>query len=293
MARLAFLGTPEVSVITLMALLEAGHEIAIVISGPDARRGRGGEQTPSPVKQAALAAGLIVSDNLEDLHATDIEAAVVVAYGRIIPDSLLAAVPMINLHFSSLPRWRGAAPVERAILAGDSDVGVCVMKIESELDTGPIYASATVPTEEKTATNLRNELGVLGSHLLLDLLASGVSALRAPIPQQGEVTYAKKISKAEGVLDFMRPAEELNRVIRVGIGYTTFNGRRLRILEASLGPSLAAPPGVVVGSAVATSEGSLQMGIVQPEGKRAMSAEDWVNGVQGRETVRLGVSAKL
>src|SRR3984885_16035990 len=133
----------------LRALVAAGHDITLCITRPDRRRGRGGTVTPSPVKEAALSLGIPVSHAMDDVAQAGVELAVVVAYGRIIPVSLLEQVPMVNLHFSLLPRWRGAAPVERAILAGDHETGVCVMRVEAGLDTGPVYARRVVPLDDE------------------------------------------------------------------------------------------------------------------------------------------------
>ena len=148
-ARLAYLGTPDMAVPPLRALVEAGHDVALCVTRPDRRRGRGKEETPSPVKAAATELGIPVSHDMDDLTTAGVELAVVVAYGRIIPARLLEQIPMVNLHFSLLPRWRGAAPVERAILAGDRVTGVCLMKVEEGLDTGPVYAVRTVPARRR------------------------------------------------------------------------------------------------------------------------------------------------
>ncbi|MFM7068969.1 MAG: methionyl-tRNA formyltransferase, partial [Actinomycetes bacterium] len=141
--RLAFLGSPEAAVPALDALVAAGHDVELVVSMPDRRRGRGGATSATPVKLAAERLGLRVTDQLEEIARAEVELGVVVAYGRIIPSEMLERTPMVNLHFSLLPRWRGAAPVERAILAGDATTGVCVMAVEPGLDTGGVYASAT------------------------------------------------------------------------------------------------------------------------------------------------------
>src|ERR1700722_21033494 len=186
MARLAFLGTPEMAVPPLRALVDAGHDIALCVTRPDRRRGRGSAVTPSPVKAAALELGLAVSHSMEDVADAGVELAVVVAYGRIIPVSLLEQVPMVNLHFSLLPRWRGAAPVERALLAGDRETGVCLMKVEEGLDTGPVYAVRTVPLDDViTLDALRRQLVSVASALVVDALAEGVSGLPDPVPEGG------------------------------------------------------------------------------------------------------------
>ncbi|MBJ7308026.1 MAG: methionyl-tRNA formyltransferase, partial [Acidimicrobiia bacterium] len=190
--RIAYLGTPDVAVEPLRALVAAGFEVAVVVSGADKRRGRGSESSPSPVKAAAIEMGLAVSDQLDDVLNATVDLAVVVAYGRIIPATVLKHVPMINIHFSLLPRWRGAAPVERALLAGDAETGVSLMDIGVELDTGDVYAeSRTEIASNDTLTTLRERLVRMGATLLVDSLKQG---LPDPQPQTGEVTYAKKIS---------------------------------------------------------------------------------------------------
>ena len=170
------------------------------------------------------------------MAAAGVELAVVVAYGRIIPARLLEQVPMVNLHFSLLPRWRGAAPVERAILAGDHETGVCLMKVEEGLDTGPVYAVRTVPLDEDvTLAALREQLVAVGTDLLVDTLGTGVSGLPEPVPQHGEVTIADKITKEDLHLEWTEPAVQLKRVVRLGRAWTTFRGKRLSVLEAEVG----------------------------------------------------------
>ena len=178
--------------------------------------------TPSPVKEAATELGITVTHDMDDVAAAGVELAVVVAYGRIIPARLLAQVPMVNLHFSLLPRWRGAAPVERAILAGDHETGVCLMKVEEGLDTGPVYAVRSLPLDDDvTLASLRERLVALGSSLLVDTLATGVSGLPEPVPQQGEATIADKITKEDLHLDWAahgRPAQT-RRASRPGLDH--------------------------------------------------------------------------
>ena len=168
---MAYLGTPEVGVPPLRALVADGHDVLLVVSRPDKRRGRGGALLPSPVKAAALELGLPVTDKVDDVVDAGADLAVVVAFGRLIKKPVLDAVPMINMHFSLLPRWRGAAPVERAILAGDLTTGVGIMRLEENLDTGPIYAEHVVQVlPHETAAELRARLTALGTNLLLQLL---------------------------------------------------------------------------------------------------------------------------
>src|ERR1019366_691274 len=174
MARLVYLGTPEAAVTPLRALVGAGHEVALVVTRPDKRRGRGSEFAPSPVKAAAVELGLPVSVALEDVLDVGAELGVVVAYGRIIPSAVLDRLAMVNVHFSLLPRWRGAAPVERAILEGDARTGVCLMAVERGLDTGPIYAlDDTSIDEHESVEELRARLVDIGCRLLVDNLSGG------------------------------------------------------------------------------------------------------------------------
>ena len=293
MARLAYLGTPDSAVPPLRALVAAGHDVALCVTRPDRRRGRGKTETPSPVKVAATELGLAVSHDMHDLTSAGVELAVVVAYGRIIPARLLEEIPMVNLHFSLLPRWRGAAPVERAILAGDRETGVCLMKVEAGLDTGPVYAVRRVPLDDdSTLDEVRHELVTVASALVVDALAHGVSGLPHPVPQEGEVTLADKISAEDLHLDWNATATALKRVVRLGRAWTTFRGTRLRVLEAGLGPDRQGPderpPGSLDGPLVATGGGSLVLRRVQPESRSPMSAEEWLRGVRPALGERLG-----
>ncbi|MGH3849736.1 MAG: methionyl-tRNA formyltransferase, partial [Pseudonocardiaceae bacterium] len=231
--RLAYLGSPEVAVGPLRALVEAGHDIAVVVTQPDRRRGRGSALVPTPVKVAALELGLPVSDRVDDVVAVGVELGIVVAFGRIIRPEVLSAVPMLNLHFSLLPRWRGAAPVERAILAGDEVTGVAVMEVAEGLDTGAVYdCEELLIGSDQTAEDLRSQLAEIGTRLLVRLLADN---LPEPESQVGTPTYAKKLVPADHCLDWMDSALQLHRVVRVGSAWTTFRGRRLRVLATAVG----------------------------------------------------------
>jgi methionyl-tRNA formyltransferase len=292
-SRLAYLGTPQMAVAPLRALVEAGHDVVLCVTRPDRRRGRGGATTPSPVKAAAIELGVAVSHELPDVASAGVELAVVVAYGRIIPSTLLAEIPMLNVHFSLLPRWRGAAPVERAILAGDAETGVCLMKIEEGLDTGPVYARRAVPIrEDETLEQLRSELVEQACSLLVEVLAGGVSDLPDPEPQQGHATVASKITPEDLHLDWHNTAEQLGRVVRLGRAWTTFRGRRLSVLEATVdndGTTVAeVAPGTLVGTAVATTDGALVLRRVQPESRSPMPADDWIRGSHPLSGERLG-----
>jgi methionyl-tRNA formyltransferase len=253
------------------------------------------------VKAAALELGLPVTTRIEDVLEAGVELGVVVAFGRIIKDEILDRVPMVNAHFSLLPRWRGAAPVERAILAGDAETGVCLMAIDAGLDTGPVFRCERTPIgEEETADELRARLSDLAAGMLLEALQSG---LGDPVAQEGEATYAAKLEPAELRLDWNRPAVELHRVVRVGRAWTTFRGRRLLVLRArvasgttgpessesaagldgrgeSVGPADSTPPGTVAGTSVRCGEGTLELITVQPEGRAALPAADWLRGAR-------------
>ena len=262
-----------------------GHEIRLVVTRPDKRRGRGGHLMPSPVKAAALELGLSVTDRIDDAIGAGAELGVVVAFGRLIKPHVLDALPMVNMHFSLLPRWRGAAPLERAILAGDTETGVCLMELEEGLDTGPVYDCVRIDIgREETADELRGRLVAAGTDLLLARLREG---LGTPTPQSGEATYAEKIEPDEHNLDWTKPASELHRVVRLGDAWTTFRGKRLKILRATLaGDGLE--PGAVDGLRVGAGEGALELVQVQPEGKGPMAAADWRNGARPAHGERLG-----
>jgi methionyl-tRNA formyltransferase len=268
-----------------------------VVSRADTRRGRGSATTPSPVKAAALALGLPVSDSLEDVTGVGAELAVVVAYGRIIPARILDLLPMVNVHFSLLPRWRGAAPVERAILAGDTDTGVCVMRLEAGLDTGPVLDSVALPIgPEEHGSALLDRLSAAGAGLLVQVLADGVDALGPGEPQTGDPTYAAKLEPSEFELHFSQPAEILHRIVRLDRAWTTFRSERLRVLRARplpSGPAGALGPGEVSEGAdpvlVGCGSGSaLELLEVQPAGKKPMTAADWRRGVRLEAGERLG-----
>jgi methionyl-tRNA formyltransferase len=265
--------------------VEAGFEVVLVVSQPDKKRGRGGQLSPSPVKAAALELGLPVSDRVDDVLDTGADLGVVVAYGKLIKPYVLDRIPMVNLHFSLLPRWRGAAPVERALLAGDAETGVDLMELEEGLDTGGVYAEVRLAIgPEETADELRDRLVVVGTELLVTNLTAG---LGQPRPQEGEPTYASKIDPTELELHWERPAVELHRLVRLGRAWTTFRGKRLKVLAARL-TATDAGPGEVDGVAVGTGDGGLELVLVQPEGKGPQDASAWRNGARPEAGERLG-----
>jgi len=276
-----YLGTPAMAVPTLRAIVDAGHDVALVVTAADKRRGRGSALVPSPVKAAAVELEVPVTARIDDVLDLDPPAdlGVVVAFGRLIKPHVLLRIPMVNLHFSLLPRWRGAAPVERALLAGDEVTGVCVMDVEEGLDTGAVYRREEVSiAADMTAEQLRAALVDVGTRLVLDALANG---LGEPAPQVGEPVYAHKIEPAELELDWKSPAAELHRVVRVGGAWTTHRGHRLKVWRTALPPSGN-------GITVATGSDPIEVLEVQPEGKARMPARAWANGVHWHPGDTLG-----
>lgn len=276
---LVFLGTPAMSVPPLRALHGAGFDIRLVVTNADKRRGRGGRTEPSPAKAAATELGLPVSHVVDDVIDAGADLGVVVAFGRIIKPRVLDVLPMVNLHFSLLPRWRGAAPVERAILAGDERTGVDLMAVEEGLDTGPVYARVGVAIgPDETAESLRHRLVDAGTELLVSTLSGG---LPEPVPQQGEPVYADKITADDLHIDWSAPNEVIHRQVRVGGAWTTWHGERFKIWRTARRPL----EGGVVHT---TGTTPIELLEVQPAGKRRMDAREWANGARWSSDDRLG-----
>lgn len=280
--RIVYLGTPDLAIPPLRALVDAGYEVPLVVSMPDRRRGRGKGLAASPVKAAALDLDLPVTADLADLDALidrgAVDLAVVVAYGRIIPAALLERLAFVNIHFSLLPRWRGAAPVERAILAGDATTGVCLMDLDVELDTGAVYRRTETPIDpDETLDELRGRLVEIGTSQLVDALDDG---LGEPTPQVGDPVYARKITADEREIDWDQAAVAIHRRVRVGGAFTTWQGKRFKIHRTRL-----ASGGDVV---VPTGDGDLELLEVQPEGKPCMDATAWANGARWSSDQRFG-----
>lgn len=291
--RVVFAGSPEAAVVVLDALVSDGVDVVRVVTQPDTRRGRGNQSSPTPVKLRALELNIEVRETVEDLvpvadESSRIDAVIVVAYGRLIPKSLLepaTGVPMLNVHFSLLPRWRGAAPVERAILEGDSTTGVCIMGMEETLDTGPVYAVCeTTIEDDDTTSSLTKRLAELGAKELIDVLRRWpVDAVQ----QSGETTYAHKITARDLVIDWSNSATSIERQVRAVAAHTTTGaGRRVRILDARADHQLPETDsdlamGAYAGnSRIVCGSGSLLVTRVQPEGKSGMSFDAWANGAR-------------
>ena len=292
--RLVFLGTPVDAVAPLRALVEAGHEVSLVLTQPDRRRSRGGGADPSPVKQAATELRIPVltparaRESIADVAATRAQLGVVVGFGQLLPPAFLDALPhgFVNLHYSLLPRWRGAAPVERAILAGDTETGVCLMRIEEGLDTGGTYASVSTPIEpEETAGELHARLTALGTRLLLEHLPRVPET--EPVPQEGEPTYAEKLTVDEFRIDASRPALEVARVVRAGNprpgAWMIVDGKRVKVWRARPEPGEGEPGVVRRPGELVTATDVLRLDEVQPEGKARMTGQAWMAGLRRRE----------
>ena len=286
-----YLGTPVDAVPPLRALVDAGHDVALVVTQPDRRRRRGAGSDPSPVKQAALDLGLPVltpekaREVVDDVRASGAQLGIVVAFGQLLPVALLEALPhgFVNLHFSRLPRWRGAAPVERAILAGDAETGVDLMRIEAGLDTGPVFARATLTIgDDESAGELHARLVEAGTALLVKELPGVPDAV--PEPQAGEPTYAEKLTTDEFRLDPQRSATELARVVRAGNprpgAWLSIGGKRVKVWRARTADGSGDPGMIDADAQLATASGALALDEVQPEGKRRMAASEWTKGVQ-------------
>ena len=290
--RIIFMGTPEFAVPTLDALIAAGHEIAAVYCQPPRPAGRGKALRPSPVQTSAEAAGLVVRTPLglrgaETQRAfadLDGDAAVVAAYGLILPEAILQAPRngCLNVHASLLPRWRGAAPIQRAILAGDDRTGVTIMGMERGLDTGPIYAVRETAVGRKTAGALTLELAGMGAALMADVLKNLGTIAPAPQPEGG-VTYAAKLDKMEARLDFARPADALERQIRafhpMPGAFFEVMGERIKILAAEIVCGTG-DPGMVIDDrlTIACGEGAIAPTLVQRAGRAPMTPAELLRG---------------
>jgi len=291
--RIIFMGTPNFSVPVLEALVDAGHDVVAVYSQPPRPAGRGKKDRPSPVQSKAEALGLTVrypasvrtDEALAEFQALNADIAVVVAYGLILPQSILDAPKRgcLNIHASLLPRWRGAAPIHRAIMAGDGETGVCIMQMEAGLDTGPVLSRHTVSIgESKTTQQLHDRLSDIGATAIVDALAQLDQLDAQPQPDDG-VTYAAKIEKSEAAIDWSKPAIEVDRLVR---GLSPFpgawfemNGTRVKVLGSTL-VEHSGTAGCVLDDelTVACGEGAIRLTKLQRAGKSAQDAEQFLNG---------------
>jgi methionyl-tRNA formyltransferase len=293
--RLAFLGSAAFSLPTLMALLEAGHEVVAVYTQPPRPAGRGHKPQRSPVHAYAESRGLTVrtpsslrgEDEQRRFEDLDLDAGIVAAYGLILPKAMLAAPRLgcLNVHGSLLPRWRGAAPVERAILAGDAETGVTIMQMDEGLDTGPMLLARRVPIgPETTAADLRDRLADLGGRLLVEALAGVAAGTLRPTPQPADgATYAKKLDRDEGRLDWTAPAAGLERMVRAlnpqpGVWFEHAR-ERVKVLAAEV-VEATGPPGEVLDGrlAVACGEGALRPLLLQRPGRGPVGVDAFLRG---------------
>jgi methionyl-tRNA formyltransferase len=290
--RIVFMGTPAFAVPTLTALREAGHEVAAVYTQPPRPAGRGKALQPSPVQRAAESLLIEVRHppGLRDLdaqayfHALEADLAVVVAYGLILPPAILDGPRLgcLNVHASLLPRWRGAAPIQRAILAGDSITGVTIMRMEPGLDTGPMLARARVPVEDKTSGELHAELAEIGAGLLVETLTQ-LGELKPEPQDEREATYSPKIDKAEARIDFSKSAELIEREVRAFAPFPgawfQLDGERIKLLKArTIGVNGA--EGTVLDDelTIACGDAAIRPLTLQRAGRPAMSAAEFLRG---------------
>ena len=292
--RLVFMGTPEFSVPVLDALVEAGHVIAAVYCQPPRPAGRGKKERPTPVHARAIELGLDVRHPVSlkgaaeqaEFAALNADAAVVVAYGLILPQAILDAPKYgcLNIHASLLPRWRGAAPIHRAIMSGESETGVCIMQMEAGLDTGPVLLrEATAIGEEETTAQLHDRLSAMGAALVVDALSRLTDLTADPQPETG-VTYATKIDKSEARIDWSETAEEVDRKIR-GLSpfpgaWCEFDGERLKLLSSRLSAGKGTAGEVLDDTlTIACGTGAIEVLTLQRAGKGAQPRDVFLRGM--------------
>jgi len=296
--RILFAGTPDFSVPPLRALLASGHDVAGVYTQPDRPAGRGRQLAVSPVKALALEHGVPVhqpaslrsAEEAQALEAVGADLMVVVAYGLLLPQRVLDAPRLgcVNIHASLLPRWRGAAPIQRAVLAGDAETGITIMRMEAGLDTGPMLLVRRLPiARDETGGSLHDKLSVLGAEALMAALPGIAAGTLVPQPQdEALATYARKLNKGEALIDWTSPALAIERQVRAfnpwPVAETRLDGEALRVWRARAIDGSGGVAGTVVavsgdGIDVATGEGRLRILDLQPPGRRVMSARDYLN----------------
>ena len=290
--RIIFMGTPDFAVPALVALIEAGHDIAAAYTQPPRPAGRGKRLQPSPVQHEAESRGIEARHPLTLKEAEEQQAfaalgadmAVVAAYGLILPRAILDAPRLgcLNVHASLLPRWRGAAPIQRAVLAGDAETGVTIMRMEAGLDTGPMLLAGRTPIDGKTAGELTAELSALGGRLMTQVLADLAAHREVPQPEQG-VTYAAKIDKAEARLDFAQDAAAVERQVRAFApapgAFFELDGERYRVLAAQIAPGTGAP-GVTLDDrlTIGCGAGAIRPVMIQRAGRPVMDVAAFLRG---------------
>lgn len=296
--KIIFAGTPEAAVPTLEALISSDFEVVAVLTRPDAPQGRKRILTPSPVAQVAIAQGIpvIYANRIDDQVQKAIEDSaadlgVVVAYGALLPQHTLDSVKLgwINLHFSTLPHWRGAAPVQWQIISGATQAGSSVFQLVQELDAGDVYDSRVWPIlPDETAGELLTRLSVLGAQQVMDVMSSLDSGTANSIPQQGESTYARKLSLEDGHLNLSLDSESLYNQFR-GVtpepgAFVLLGDERLKIIEARIGANEEVDPSAIISVSkklyLGCANSSIELVSVQPAGKQAMSAMDWFRGLR-------------
>jgi len=307
--RLIFAGTPVFAETALRALLHAGHDVVLVLTQPDRPAGRGLKLRPSEVKAAAQELGLAVAqpaslktpESIGLLRSQHADAMIVAAYGLILPQMVLDLFPLgcINIHASLLPRWRGAAPIQRAILAGDVQTGISIMRMEAGLDTGPVFLARGIAiAEDETTASLHDRLAQLGAGCIVECLPELERGALTAVPQpETGLTYANKIQKSEAVIDWSKPAESIDRQIRAFNPYpvasTTLDGEVVRIWRARVASGLQGDPGHVLdasqdGILVACGTGAVRLLELQRASSKKMTAADFLRGCPLSRGMRFG-----
>ncbi len=293
--RLVYFGTPAASVPPLRALPRAGHEIAFVVTQPDRRRGRGNAVVPSPVKEAAVELGLPVftprraREVIDDVASSGAELGVVVAFGRLIKPHVLDRLPMINVHFSLLPRWRGAAPIQAAILAGDTETGISIMRIVKRMDAGNVLLQVPTPIlDDETYGELQLRLSELGALAIVEALTLlSLGPIAEVVQDEARVTFASKIEREQAQVDWTQDGHAVSRRVRAYDprpgAWTLQRGLEVKLYGVRVAMDARGEPGAVLaidesGMLVACGSGGVRISYVHPAGKRRLASLDWSQG---------------